>query len=195
MSQEIEIEVKSLVNEKAFYDLLSMLQLSMEDASTQRNHYFETQHFHLKEKKSALRIREKNNTYTFTLKQPHSEGLLETHQKLTKSEATKAIETGYTPPGEIHNQLITLNIEPSELMFLGTLTTRRLEISYEDGLLCFDHSTYLDQEDYELEFEGHSLSHASDTIKSLFLQANVEMITTPNKVQRFFNRKQQINRD
>ncbi|MFP3488877.1 CYTH domain-containing protein, partial [Staphylococcus sp. SIMBA_130] len=53
----------------------------------QINHYFETKEFSLKELGCAIRIREKDGKYTLTLKEPHPDGLLETHDLLTKQEA------------------------------------------------------------------------------------------------------------
>jgi uncharacterized protein YjbK len=196
MSQEIEIEVKSLVTEQAFHHLIQKVNYSVEHAVTQKNHYFETADFILKNKKSALRIREKEGTYTLTLKEPNKkpeqEGLLETHQMLSLNEAEHAINTGELPSGEVCEQLKQLGVNVDSLTYLGTLTTSRIEGEYENGILCFDKSTYLDQVDYEVEFEGSTLSHAHSVIENLLSSANLSQAPTPNKVERFFDRKQQL---
>ncbi|MDV2685076.1 CYTH domain-containing protein [Alkalihalophilus lindianensis] len=193
MTQEIEIEVKSLVDEPAFSQLLQFLNKSMKQAVMQKNHYFETTDQALKQAKSALRIREKNNTFTLTLKEPYQDGLLETHQTLSSLEVDRAIKEGDIPRGEVMHQLKELDINPATLSYLGTLTTERLECDYKNGALCFDKSTYLGQVDYEIEFEGNSLEHATHSLESLFSENGIKQVPTPNKVQRFFERKQALN--
>ncbi|WP_062048079.1 CYTH domain-containing protein [Bacillus sp. JCM 19034] len=86
MNQEIEIEVKSMLTYENFNKLLHFFNVQNDRLVSQHNHYIETTSFSLKEKGAGLRVREKENNYTFTLKQPHYIGKLETHQKLTKNE-------------------------------------------------------------------------------------------------------------
>ncbi|WP_100404834.1 CYTH domain-containing protein [Bacillus solitudinis] len=190
MTQEIEIEVKTLLSEEAFKEILSAFNLTDQDAIVQHNHYFETDDFSLKSKHAALRIREKSQMYTLTLKQPHQEeGLLETHQELTKDEMAQALGHGVFPYGPVSVQLEALQIDISKLTYLGFLSTARIEIDYNSGSLCFDKSSYLDVIDYEIEFEGTSLHHAESTIEALLIQFNLTRQNPENKVQRFFKRK------
>src|SRR5690625_3099304 len=96
MAQEIEIEYKVLLTKKEFEKIASSLPFSA-NSVTQVNHYFETNQFNFKKQQSALRIREKNNKYTLTLKQPHEEGILETHDQLTEEEYNHWINGNPTP--------------------------------------------------------------------------------------------------
>src|SRR5690625_1656793 len=85
MTQQIEIEFKTMLTKSQFNFLLTQLPFPI-NPIMQTNHYFETNEFSLRSKQAALRIREKATTYTLTLKEPHEEGLLETSERLTKTE-------------------------------------------------------------------------------------------------------------
>jgi uncharacterized protein YjbK len=193
MTQEIEIEVKSMITKKSYYDLLKGFGLTEEDAITQHNHYFETPIFSLKKAGAGLRIREKTGTYTLTLKQPHEVGKLETHQTISENDWLQAKERGEFPSGEVKSQLQFLNIPVNELTYVGTLTTKRIEIQFKGGNLCFDQSSYFDHIDFEIEFEGHSEEHATNTLKNLLTTYHLDITPTENKVRRFFNRKDSLN--
>ncbi len=82
MTQEIEIEFKNLLTKSEFLKLSEALCMKEHDFKQQVNHYFDTKDFSLKQKKSALRIREKDGAFVLTLKEPAAVGLLETHQEL-----------------------------------------------------------------------------------------------------------------
>ncbi|MDT8862744.1 CYTH domain-containing protein [Alkalihalobacillus sp. MEB130] len=192
MAQEIEIEVKSMLSEESYNALLQGFHLDKTAAITQHNHYFETPSFALKAAHSGLRIREKNGSYTLTLKQPHEVGKLETHQALEEKEWLHAKKEGILPEGNVVTQLEALKVPLSELTYVGTLTTERIEINYNQGLLCFDKSLYFDQTDYELEFEGISEEHANSTLLTLLADYKLDYASTENKVRRFFTRKNQI---
>ncbi|KHF38831.1 CYTH domain-containing protein [Halalkalibacter okhensis] len=189
MSQEIEIEVKSMLTEEGYHTLINGLELLGANAVTQHNHYFETPDFSLKSAHSGLRIREKDQTFTLTLKQPHTVGKLETHQTLKEGEWITAKEEGLLPAGQVVSQLTSLKIPIERLTYVGTLTTSRIEISYRNGTLCLDKSSYLGQTDFEIEFEGTSLSHAESTLTKLLESYNLPYTETDNKVRRFFTRK------
>lgn len=192
MTQEIEIEVKTMVTEQAYYSLLNSFNIKETDSVIQHNHYFETPTFSLKEKGSALRIREKNSTYTLTLKQPHTIGKLETHQTITEAEWQRAKTHHQLPLGNVHRQLESLHIPIEKLQYVGSLSTSRIEMNYNNGNLCFDKSHYFDQIDYEIEFEGKDEGHANHTLLALLTEFNLTPQPTENKVQRFFRRKHEL---
>ncbi|MCK0472611.1 CYTH domain-containing protein [Halalkalibacter sp. APA_J-10(15)] len=194
MSQEIEIEVKSVITYSAYYELIQYLNLEEEQAICQHNHYIETPSFSLKNKGAGLRVREKENSYTFTLKQPHKIGKLETHQRLTEQEWNELKNHHRVPKGEVETQLLSLHIPLDELKYVGTLTTERIEWPFNNGLLCLDKSSYFDQIDYEIEFEGNSEEHAIATLTDLLNQCGIDQVPTENKVRRFFKQKEIIER-
>ncbi|TWI53286.1 CYTH domain-containing protein [Halalkalibacter nanhaiisediminis] len=192
MVQEIEIEAKSMVAEQGYHILLKGFNLKETDAVTQHNHYFETPNFSLKEKGSALRIREKNAIYTLTLKQPHNVGKLETHQTISEAEWQEAMANHQLPLGNVYRQLESLNIPITQLQYVGCLMTSRIEMNYNNGILCFDKSHYFDQIDYEIEFEGTNELHAQNTLLTLLAEYDLSPLPTENKVRRFFRRKHEI---
>ncbi|HET7658355.1 MAG TPA: CYTH domain-containing protein, partial [Bacillales bacterium] len=147
MSREIEIEFKNLLTKQEFGQLFHYFGLENKTFTLQHNHYFDTRDFMLKEQNCALRIREKNGHYTLTMKQPQPVGLLEIHQKLTKQEYERIKTQCLFPDGEVTKELLEMNVPPATLVHFGTLSTKRVETGYQEGLLVLDHSFYLGTED------------------------------------------------
>ncbi|BCB03052.1 CYTH domain-containing protein [Bacillus sp. KH172YL63] len=189
MAQEIEIEFKNLVTEEEFLLLTDHFHISEENFISQDNHYFDTVDFQLKNKHSALRIRQKDGTYTLTLKTPLKEDLLETHQPLSKEEAVSLLAGGTFPQGEVTEALQSMEINCDALELFGTLTTTRAEIDYKEGLLVFDKSSYLGKEDFELEYEAKERKSGEAAFRELLKQLNIPMRKTDNKIKRFYMEK------
>ncbi|WP_398574924.1 CYTH domain-containing protein, partial [Staphylococcus epidermidis] len=61
---------------------------------------------------------------------------------------------------------------------------------YQNELLVLDKSEYLGKTDYELEFEVHSYDEGYSKFKSLLQHFNLQHQKPLNKVQRFFQEKQ-----
>ncbi|PFA66389.1 CYTH domain-containing protein [Bacillus sp. AFS015802] len=189
MTQEIEIEFKNLVTEDEFIRLTSHFHIKEVDFISQDNHYFDTSDYRLKEKQSALRIREKNGGYTLTLKTPLNEDLLETNQTLSKQEAHSLLHEGTFPQGEVSDALESLSIPRASLQHFGTLSTSRAEIDYRDGLLVFDKSSYLQKEDYELEYEVKERTSGEAIFLELLKEHHIPLRKTENKIKRFYLEK------
>ncbi|PFG07028.1 CYTH domain-containing protein [Bacillus sp. es.034] len=189
MAQEIEIEFKNLVTEEEFTRLTSHFHINEEDFISQDNHYFDTPDYQLKEKQSALRIREKNGTYTLTLKTPLKEDLLETNQPLSINQSESLIKEGIFPKGEVRDVLKSLSIPYESLQHFGTLSTSRAEIPYRGGLLVFDQSSYLQKEDYELEYEVKERTSGKAIFLELLKHHQIPLRQTDNKIKRFYLEK------
>ena len=188
MSQEIEIEFKNLLNIQEYNQLAEDL-FSQTEAIEQTNYYFETPAFDLKENGSALRIRKKNGTYTLTLKEPHPDGLLETHDQLTEKEFLSWTAGTPSKAPNVTAQLKQMSIDALALDYLGSMVTFRKEIPYQNTLLVLDKSIYLDTEDAELELEAASKKHGEKIFNSLLENYQIPFRNTPPKIARFFNRK------
>lgn len=188
MEQEIEIEFKNLLTKEEFNKLVILFQLENSFIS-QTNHYFDTPNFSLKDTHSALRIREKNGTFTMTLKQPNDVGLLETHEKLSEEIANAIMQSNQGFPSSIISQLESLQINISELEYFGSLTTNRAEVPYKDGLLVLDHSTYHGTEDFEVEYEVSDEKSGYENFLQLLEEQQITQKKTENKIKRFFNQK------
>ncbi|MFC3884417.1 CYTH domain-containing protein [Bacillus songklensis] len=189
MKQEVEIEFKNLLTEEEFHTLTSHFSLGEDDFMTQENHYFDTTDFQLKTHGSALRIRKKGDTYVLTLKQPHENGLLESHQPLSFQEADYLINGKGTVAGDIAELIKRLGVDVTKLFYFGTLTTKRAQLFYKDGLLVLDHSFYLNRDDYELEFEAKNFQLGQQQFKELLQQFHIPIRQTDNKIRRFYQLK------
>lgn len=189
MDQHIEIEFKNLLNEKEFKQLLDHFQVHSSTFKTQQNHYFDTAKFQLKGQNSALRIREKSGQYELTLKQPASEGLLETNQAITKDIANSFLKEGIFPEGPVHDLIIENNLIPEDFTCFGTLQTDRSEFPFQGGLLVLDHSSYLGHEDYELEYEVTDRADGQKKFFKLLESLQIPVRKTENKVKRFYRAK------
>jgi uncharacterized protein YjbK len=192
MSQELEIEFKNILEEEEYRQLLSAFSISEDKKVIQENFYFDTPKFSLKDVGAALRIREKNGIYTLTLKQPVKRGLLETHQVLSKEEAEQMLNGGNIIEGEVISILKGLSIETSDVRFFGSLKTKRAEVEYKNGLLVLDKSYYLNQIDFEVEYEVTDEVSGKEVFKELLQQYKIPIRKTDNKILRFYNRKKQI---
>jgi uncharacterized protein YjbK len=189
MSQNIEIEFKNLLTKAEYERILVAFNITDNQIFTQENLYFDTADFALKNTKSALRIRKKGADYVMTLKQPRKIGLLETNQRLTSEEASAAIHNGRLPEGHIKQLVEENNIPFAKIEYFGSLITNRAEIVYENGLLVLDHSIYLQQEDYEIEFEVEDYQEGLINFHALLNRFRIPERQTENKVQRFYNQK------
>ncbi len=192
MVQEIEIEFKNLLTKNEFELLMQKYNVTVKDFIGQENYYFDTANFLLKGKQSALRIRKKLDKYILTLKQPYEQGLLETHQELTEDQAYSLLnnEGAIMVDGSVKQAVSTLGINPDELQYLGALKTDRIEITENENILVLDHSFYLNQEDYELEYEVKDPVSGKNKFLEILKQNNIPLRTTKNKIQRFFELKE-----
>lgn len=183
--QEIEIEFKNLL-ERDEYNNLAAHYMSNLEPIKQVNYYFETNDFRLKQQGAALRIREKTDAYVATLKQPVENGLLETHDTLTKEQFKAWCQDEITLGENIRQQLNTLGIKEADIRYKGQLTTYRYERQDRDIILVLDHSEYNGMIDYELEVEASSLEQGESYFHNLLRQFNIPKRHTPNKIARFF---------
>lgn len=189
MSQEIEIEFKNMLTKQEFETITAALQLTEKDFIDQKNHYFDTGSFALKQKHAALRIRRKNGEYVLTLKEPADVGLLETHQQL--SEVSDLAEFS-VPKGPVKDQLHKLQIDTDAIQYFGSLATNRAEKETEKGLIVLDHSRYLNKEDYEIEFEAADWHEGKQAFEKLLQQFSIPQRETKNKILRFYEENESL---
>jgi uncharacterized protein YjbK len=189
MSETIEIEFKNLLTKVEYDNLLKTFNVKEKDIVMQSNHYFDTPEFALKNLGSALRIREKKNNYELTLKQPAAVGLLETTQLLSANEFKAAIQQQIFPKGIVQERIEQLKIAFNKIVYFGSLTTKRAEFPYKEGLLVLDHSFYLNKEDYEIEYEVEDFQSGQLVFQGLLKQYEIPIRKTQNKIARFYQQK------
>ncbi|MGF6951458.1 uncharacterized protein YjbK [Neobacillus sp. B4I6] len=196
MTQNIEIEFKNMLTRLEYEGLLKYFKIDKSQIFSQENHYFDTPEFALKGKDSALRIRKKGGAYEMTLKQPASVGLLETNQIIGEEEASTAIHHGRLPTGIIQRLIEDYQISFSTIKYFGSLITERVEFNYKQGLLVLDHSIYLSEEDYELEYEVENYQVGEKIFLEFLKQFKIPTRKTENKIRRFYSKKYELtNRD
>ncbi|NER42188.1 CYTH domain-containing protein [Bacillus megaterium NBRC 15308 = ATCC 14581] len=189
MKQEIEIEFKNIVTKEEFDRLRSHFQLTEDQFVSQENHYFDTPAFSLKRLRGCPANSKQKDKSVLTLKQPHQEGLLETHEALTNEQAKELRDGSAKIPSTIQQLITDLQVDSHALTYFGTLCTSRAEIPYKNGLLVLDHSFYLGAEDYELEYEVTDANEGAKYFEQLLTELDIKKKPTENKIRRFYKRK------
>lgn len=192
LSTNNEIEFKQLLSQTEYQQIYNVYFKGIVPFS-QTNYYIDTPDFQLKAHKSALRIRVKDDFNEMTLKIPATVGLMEYNCETLVEPQLNKLLLPESIPSEIIEQLKQMDISLNELTILGALTTNRVEKEISNNLLVLDHSSYLDKEDYELEYEVTDHDQGLQSFKALLEQFNIEHQTPDNKVQRFFSRKAKLN--
>lgn len=186
MTQNLEIEFKNMLTKQEYEQLLQQFQIDEGQIFSQENHYFDTTDFALKSVGAALRIRRKKEQYEMTLKQPAAVGLLETNQTVSGKEAAQAIQFGVLPSGRIKTMIEQKGIPVSAIHYFGSLVTKRVELKYKIGLLVLDHSIYLNNEDYELEYEVCDYDKGKEVFFNFLQRYQIPERKTKNKIRRFY---------
>lgn len=187
-----EIEFKQLLSQSQYQSIYNKYFPEMQPFS-QTNYYIDTEQFDLRSHKSALRIRVKDDYYEMTLKVPAEVGLMEYNfETHVIPELNKELVANDLPL-EITEQLNKMNVDVNQLVILGALTTSRLEKEVQGNLLVLDKSDYLNYQDYELEYEVEDYDDGLIQFKMILEAFDMKHETPENKVQRFFNRKSNLN--
>lgn len=146
MNKHVEKEYKMLVSREQFDNLCSLYETL--DFVTQINTYYDTVNRDIEHHKGAMRIRERNGKFLFTLKMIQ-EGL----DGLRECECEVSENSVYALQSEEIKKLLEEYGINGEIVPLTTLTTRRAVVETDNAELCFDISTYGNHTDYEIEYE------------------------------------------
>ncbi|MFJ8234582.1 CYTH domain-containing protein [Ureibacillus sp. NPDC094379] len=186
MSQEIEIEFKNNLTKKQYEELLSSFHIADEMILRQTNHYFDTPTWNLKNQASGLRIRETKERIVCTLKEKTSKHThLETTDVLTKEQADSMLNGKAFLAPTVKEKLIQIKVPIDQLSVFGSLTTDRVEIPYMGGTLVFDHSFYLNRDDYEVEYETNDEKIGALIFEEFLKKFNIEKQIADKKIARF----------
>jgi|SRR5690625_516868 len=186
MSQHIEIEFKNLLSKNEYYILKNNLPYNQTTVE-HKNHYFDTTDFKLQQQRCALRIRERENDFTLTLKEPADIGSLETNDLLNDTTKNLWLSQSPTKTMNVYERLQLRNIALSELKYFGALVTNRTTFYINRHLLiALDHSFYNGYEDYELEVEASTERIGEEFFHSLLADYNITQQQTQPKIHRFF---------
>ncbi|MBQ9457153.1 MAG: CYTH domain-containing protein [Bacilli bacterium] len=172
MSNAIEIEAKVLVSQDQYRKLTH--QFKDCPRYQQTNYYIDTEDRQLAKEGIALRIREKGGQYELTIKTPLSQGLLEKNHAITMNEFAALRDYDEFPKGDTARFLTMLDFDVTKLKILTSLTTERIDVEYQGGLLSLDRNTYSGQTDYEIEFEFNNLAGAEKILSDLLKANDIE---------------------
>ncbi|MEK5230860.1 CYTH domain-containing protein [Lysinibacillus sp. FSL K6-0232] len=186
MTQEIEIEFKNLLTKQQYEQLLQAFHINTNTIHRQINHYFDTPTQTLKNLQSGLRIRQISHYYECTLKEKNAEHAhLETTDELTAEQAQKMLNGKGFYAQEVAKRLALHNVPLEQLDVFGSLTTDRVEIPYKEGLLVFDHSYYLQCDDYEVEYETNDAIKGKAIFEEFLQLYGIQKQATAKKIARF----------
>ncbi|MTD41587.1 CYTH domain-containing protein [Erwinia sp. CPCC 100877] len=185
MSENLEIEFKTLLTETEFSQTVNYFHLKETDFFTQNNYYFDSADFQLKERRFGLRVRTLANNAEITLKIPDTDGLLEINDSLSVETAQHIVATQtLLDYGNVYDKLTSLGINKDNLRLIGSLTTKRAEKKLPQGLLALDESWYNQKHDFELELEVADAAVGRKDFLSLLNTLNIKESPAPNKIQR-----------
>lgn len=184
MSENLEIEYKTMLSKETFFRITDYFQLREEDFFVQVNTYFDTSDLQLKQMNAGLRIRSFADGAEITLKLPDKVGLLEITDNISLQQADEIIQSEIFPEhSEVFQKLAQLNIV-TPLHKIGQLKTKRAQKKLPQGLLALDESWYNNDHDFELELEVTDAVSGRIAFEGLLNTLNIKETNAPNKIQR-----------
>ncbi|WP_390285943.1 CYTH domain-containing protein [Ureibacillus sp. GCM10028918] len=188
MTQELEIEFKNVLTKQQYETLLKKFQVTDDMILRQTNHYFDTKDFRLKALFSGLRIRETKNRIVCTLKERTAMNThLETTDVISKEQADLMLSGNGFFAESVKTKLLQLKVPIEQLRLFGTLTTDRVELSYKGGTIVFDHSFYLNCDDYEVEYETDEEVLGQEIFENFLKENDIPKLVADKKIARFMN--------
>ncbi|EDO1151851.1 CYTH domain-containing protein [Listeria innocua] len=187
MVKELEIEFRNLLTKEEYDRLIEDFRIKEDDFFEQTNFYLDTADFGLKERNSALRIRQLETQYQLTLKTPEARGLMETTQILAADQASAITDGANIPVGPVRDTLKEIGINHEDLQVFGSLKTIRAEKDYKKGLLVFDKNFYGSISDFDLEYEVSDYVKGKEIFDKLLKEYQITNHPAENKVARFYN--------
>jgi len=185
MSQQNEIEFKTLLTKDDYNRIVQYYQLQDKDFHTQKNCYFDTSDQKLASKHCGLRIRQLATYGELTLKTPAKVGLLETTDQLSVEQTEQLInQQKILTNGHVAGKLAEYSITAKDLILFAELTTKRAEFPIDEGLLALDESWYANQHDYELELEVENSEKGKEDFKKLLAKFDITYSPAKNKIER-----------
>lgn len=188
MSENLEIEYKSMVNSVDFSRLIHHFDVKPEDFFIQENIYFDSADGILKKHRFGLRIRLFDTSAELTLKVPQPEGLLEVTDHLTRAQAEQILTADSLPlHSHVSDYLKKCAIEPNDLHQIGSLKTRRAQKQISQGLLALDESWYGQSHDFEIELEVSDAAQGKLDFTQMLRDLSVPLVPAENKILRMLS--------
>lgn len=183
MSSQIEIEFKNLLTQEEFERICQTFSIRNTDFHSQTNTYFDTTNFDLRDAKMGFRLRVMAERNELTLKTSSTDVFtsMETTELVTNKIRDNILQQGFIDTKQFH----AFSHLPTRLNSFGSLRTERAELAYQGGLLVFDHSHYMQQDDYEVEYEVEDVDLGRKNFTELLAKHDIPMRLTDKKIARF----------
>ena len=185
--KELEIEFKNLLSGRE-YGQLEEKYFSGQKPVVQTNFYIDTPDLDMRKNRILLRIRDAEGVQMMTLKEPTEKGVMEYHGEVSgELDFDRDIRPDELPE-IIRGELARYDIDISQLRIYGALSTERRQVTYREGLLVLDRNTFLDEEDFELEYEVDNYDKGETRFLHLLEEAGIERRSEVTKSERFYNK-------
>lgn len=152
----------------------------------QINYYFDTSRFTLKASDILLRVR-KRDKYELTLKRRKGYAMQDLNNFITEEEFKNFLTTGIIPNEEIRLELDDI-IKEQTLNNYMTLSTFRISVMIKSGKISIDKCVYVDQKDYELEYEtGVPYEKAKREFVDIVKEFGIQYKKSQTKIKRAYD--------
>jgi uncharacterized protein YjbK len=177
MQQNLEIEVKALVNKDQFSNICNYFKVNKHNFKIQTNYYFDTrEQVILKKYHSALRIRQVDNQFLLTFKVKQANGINEFEHQIDEATLNALVNKQITLQGYFDDIFQKMQVKYEDVIFLTSLKTQRLSLPYLQGELFLDINYYNSSIDYEIEYETFSYEYGIEVLTKLFHELGYEFI-------------------
>ena len=85
------------------------------------------------------------------------------------------------PETDLKRFLTMLDFDVKQLRILTSLSTERIDVEYEGGLLSIDRNSYSGQVDYEIEFEYNNIDDAEKILEKLLASKGIKVAAFSKK--------------
>lgn len=187
MSYSIEQEIKGLLSQHDFNQLLNYFELGANDFITQRNIYYDTITQDLKNNHAALRLRNFTNKSEWTYKQRQDDFRsleLTHHLDYLQLPAPTSLSLSDIEDHVIADQLRAIIDKDLTLYAFLTIKTDRWIIPISQGEIALDRTFYGDTVDYEIELETNVLEEGKEYFHNLLLSLEIPYLPAEKKIAR-----------
>ena len=173
----MEYEARVMVNEEQYYNILEHYLHSgvSYERSINQNFYYDTKDLKLTNSHKVLRARKINDRdIEITLKIQGESGAIEINHKLTDNDSEETILNIIRNHKPIADKLLEVGIDPSDLKYITTLRTNRVEFELENCLLVVDENFYRGKIDWNIEVESDTENHAKEQLIAIIKPFDIE---------------------
>lgn len=188
MQPSLVVEFRTLLSKEEYTRLID--KYSNQPVDIQTNHYLDTERFSLKATDASLRVRERD-TLTLTYKRKKGYNMQDLRDTISQETFDQIKESGILPECEIAGEVSSI-IGNQKLVNFMSLSTERVYFTYGKGMIFIDKSTYLGEEDYELEYEARNYNEGKKEFVQLLNDLKIRYKKSEKKIKRAYDALKRI---